>query len=335
MTEQIDSIYCFDYTKVIGHYDSLRDFASEKMKYVSLALSTATLHVDSTPVTFDIPSMESKILKGYADSQFKNLNEISKEMAVNSPKYIMICYIDGSKRYFSYSEQFYKMFKMASLYKPKEKNTEEYVSPFMIQSDSRTESTRFTRPVQTSTQTIPAYTANEGMVVGSRTEKKPTIGSKRKWAFIVGICVILLLIVVVSSITEQKSADAGLTPVSEPRSGEILSGYEVYGGSEITIRAESGHSCVVKLKTRTGTERMSFYVRAGDTVTVGVPAESLYVYFASGDTWYGKVDLFGSKTSYSMDDEIFDFSRYTCEYTLYPVSNGNFSQTPIDANAFK
>ena len=119
-----------------------------------------------------------------------------------------------------------------------------------------------------------------------------------------------------------------------PRSGDILSGSECFDGSELTITADSGSSYVVKLKTANGVERLSFYVRAGDTVTVGVPAEYLYVYFASGDTWYGKRLLFGDETYYSMDDEILDFTEYTWEYTLYPVNSGNFSETPIDPDDF-
>lgn len=132
----------------------------------------------------------------------------------------------------------------------------------------------------------------------------------------------------------QSEPEPGLTPIEEPKSGEILVGYEDYDGSEITISASSGDSCVVKLKTSSGATRLSFYVRAGDTVTVGVPTEHLYVYFASGDTWYGQHYLFGEETSYSMDDKICDFTRYTWEYTLYPVTSGNFSQTPIDAEDF-
>lgn len=119
-----------------------------------------------------------------------------------------------------------------------------------------------------------------------------------------------------------------------PRSGDILSGSECFDGSELTITADSGSSYVVKLKTPSGVERLSFYVRAGDTVTIGVPAEYLYVYFASGDTWYGKSRLFGDETYYSMDDEVLDFTEYTWEYTLYPVSSGNFSETPIDPDDF-
>lgn len=119
-----------------------------------------------------------------------------------------------------------------------------------------------------------------------------------------------------------------------PRSGDILSGSECFDGSELTITADIRSSCIVKLKTASGIERLSFYVRAGDTVTVGVPAEYLYVYFASGDTWYGKRLLFGEETYYSMDDEIRDFTQSTWEYTLSPVNNGNFSETPIDPDDF-
>ena len=122
---------------------------------------------------------------------------------------------------------------------------------------------------------------------------------------------------------------------AEPRSGTILSGVEYFNGSKITISASSSESCVVKLKTPSEVEVLSFYVRAGETVTVGVPKEYLYVLFASGDVWYGKDDLFGENTSYSKDDEICNFVDYTLEYTLYPVSSGNFSQTPIDEDEFR
>lgn len=148
-------------------------------------------------------------------------------------------------------------------------------------------------------------------------------------AIIVAVFIGLLIINAFKGESEPK-----LTPVKEPESGEILVGSEDYWGSKITVTASSGNSCVVKLKTSSGTTRLSFYVQAGDTVTIGVPKERLYVYFASGDTWYGQYHLFGEDTSYSMDDTICDFTRYTLEYTLYPVASGNFSQTPIDKKDF-
>lgn len=121
--------------------------------------------------------------------------------------------------------------------------------------------------------------------------------------------------------------------LDEPASGTILSGSEYYG-SEITVTASGSSSYVVKLKTETGAEVVCFYIRAGETVTIGVPAEYLYVYFAAGETWYGEDLLFGADTTYSKDDEVLDFVEYSWEYTLYPVVNGNFSETPIDESEF-
>lgn len=136
------------------------------------------------------------------------------------------------------------------------------------------------------------------------------------------------------TVTQGSGEDSNIVSVSEPTSGTVLQGSEYFDGSEITITASDSESCYVKLKTQSGETRLGFYVRAGETVAVGVPSEFLYAYFASGETWGGLEVLFGERTSYSMDDNIIDFTEYTCRYTLYPVNNGNFSQTPIDASEF-
>ncbi len=128
--------------------------------------------------------------------------------------------------------------------------------------------------------------------------------------------------------------DEGLTPVAEPESGTILSGTEIIAGSKITINAASNNACVVKLKDLFDETCMSFYVRAGDTVTVNVPSKHLYVYFASGTTWYGENDLFGSGTSYQKVDEMKDFTMYTWEFELHPVAHGNLSLATIDEDEF-
>ncbi len=166
------------------------------------------------------------------------------------------------------------------------------------------------------------------------TQKKQNSTQANKILIIIGI-IFALVIAIIFIDAFVSDNDSDLTPMTEPISGEILTGVEAYDGSTITITASGGESCVVKLKTSSGVTRLSFYVRAGTTVTVGVPSEYLYVYFASGDTWYGNELLFGEHTSYSMDDEILDFTEYSWEYTLYPVSSGNFSETPIDADEFK
>lgn len=121
-----------------------------------------------------------------------------------------------------------------------------------------------------------------------------------------------------------------------PDSGEILSGQEYYTGSEITVTADSKYDYAVSLKNIKGEERICFYVRAGDTVTVCVPSEYLCVYFASGTNWqgYGKGKMFGANTVYSKDDDLLDFTQYTWEYTLVPMDDGNFSETPSDESEF-
>lgn len=133
---------------------------------------------------------------------------------------------------------------------------------------------------------------------------------------------------------EKEKEKASLTPVSEPTSGTILSGCRVVDGSELTI-STSNHPCVVKLKDYAGVTKLSFYVRKNTKITMTVPYEYMYVYFASGETWYGYNHLFGEGTSYSKDDDLLDFNNYTFEYTLYPVTNGNFTETKISENEFK
>ena len=176
------------------------------------------------------------------------------------------------------------------------------------------------------------YNTGSNFSVPSQANKDSTPWGK----IIAGILIFLGFIFFIMIIDDSNSTnkDSELERVREPRSGEIIIGSEYYNGSEVTITTSSGSSCVVKLKTSNDKTRLSFYVRSGDTVTVGVPDEYLYVYFACGDTWYGERHLFGEDTRYSMDDEIKDFVNYTWKYTLYPVNDGNFSETPIDPEDF-
>lgn len=128
---------------------------------------------------------------------------------------------------------------------------------------------------------------------------------------------------------------AALKPVARPASGTVLAGREYGSGSELTIKADTDEDYVVLVKDR-WMDYLAFYVRAGDTVTIGVPDRLLYVYFASGKEWYGygKGLMFGEDTDYSKDDEQRDFTQYSYTYTLYPVTNGNFSESPSNENEF-
>lgn len=67
----------------------------------------------------------------------------------------------------------------------------------------------------------------------------------------------------------------------------------------------------------------AFYARAGETVSINVPVGTAKIYYATGDIWYGKNNLFGDDTSRYASDDIFDFYNYDYEVTLYPVSDGN------------
>lgn len=126
-----------------------------------------------------------------------------------------------------------------------------------------------------------------------------------------------------------------LKPVDRPRSGTILSGKETYG-SQITVKCSTTEDYVVQLKTYGGLDCVSFYVRAGETVTIDVPEAYLFVYFASGTEWYGYGPglMFGEDTAYSKDDEPRDFTDSSWEYTLYPVTGGNFTETPSNESDF-
>lgn len=328
---RIDSIYCFDYTNNVGHYDSLRDFATLEMTYIGLAISTPQVHVDATPTTITIDRIKSSQIREAIITQFPNLKEISKDLAINSPLYILVCYCDGTKQYFEHDEKIYKLLKSVSRCEKKDTQaTPKNNSPYIIKNTSAVPHVSYA-PSQ------PAVRQDPSSYSTTHSTTHRTSNAKVKappFAKLLAFFALAFLLIVVATTALQKDTEKGPTPVSEPVSGTILSGIEVYNGSELTIFAESNESCVVKLKTSSGVDRLSFYVRAGDTVTVGVPSEYLYVYFATGKTWYGPSELFGEKTRYSMDDEILDFKEYTWEYTLYPVTDGNFSETPIDPEDF-
>jgi hypothetical protein len=124
-----------------------------------------------------------------------------------------------------------------------------------------------------------------------------------------------------------------MEPLPLPDNGQVFIGQDMRRGSTLTIR-NAGESCYVKLKDSEYNDVFSFFVPAGETAVVPVPADRFYTYFAHGNDWYGPEYCFGKETSYSKDDELLDYVNYEWEYTLYPVSGGNFSETPITEDEF-
>lgn len=172
-----------------------------------------------------------------------------------------------------------------------------------------------------------------------KTEERPLNNRRHTATVITTLCI--LFCVTVSAVVwynTSPSSNTSTSPnsVSMPASGTILAGREYYNGSELTISASSSSSCVVSLKNANGVERVCFFVRAGETVTIKVPQEYLYAYFASGTKWYGygKGLMFGENTSYTKDDGVLNFRSYTYQYTLYPVAGGNFSQSKSNQSEF-
>lgn len=323
MTARIDSIYYFDYTKEIGFFDSIRNFTALEMSYIGMAISTEKIRVNSTPTSYKICTDGTNQIRQLAISRKALLKEISAELAINSPRYILIWYLDDTKQYFEYDDNFCQIFSMAKQFKIKNDENERQTQNPYVPSKNETLNSNLT-PRQTQN----VFHPQTNHTLSDDKNKGNFLNKLLVWILL--FTALIFTVIILVGIDDKSNQ----IPITEPMSGTILSGKEVYDGSEITITASSGESCVVKLKTSTGTTRLSFFVRAGETVTVRVPAEYLYIYFASGDTWYGEEQLFGEYTSYSMDDEIRDFTQYTWEYTLYPINDGNFSETPIDASDF-
>ena len=345
---KIESVYYFNYSGDVGYYKSIRDFRAEEMTYFELALSTPKIRVNAEPIKFKLNVEVSAKIREIVVNYLDKLNEITEVLAENSPKYIMISLVDNTKLFYEYNEGFCAIFNLINKYKPKEDETKKKITNSFAVESPATNTTRF--------QTI----LSESKTNNNYEDEKQTEYDKKlslRYRLLIGIIVIIVFFVGMAipfiqfdsdhdedivNTTEYRDEETlketsfydTLIPMNEPASGTILYGDEVYDGSELTINTPQDSACVVKLKNRDKEDVLSFYVRADDSITVNVPREYLYVYFASGYTWYGEEYLFGEETSYSMDDEISNFYSYTSEYTLYSVSNGNFQETPIEADEF-
>lgn len=84
---------------------------------------------------------------------------------------------------------------------------------------------------------------------------------------------------------------------------------------------------------------MAFYVQGGTSIDIDVPLGEYEIYYATGYTWYGLDNLFGSDTTYYKCEDTFPFTYLSNTYngwtlTLYAVSNGNMDTERIDASDF-
>ena len=137
----------------------------------------------------------------------------------------------------------------------------------------------------------------------------------------------------------QSELDGWLAYI-EPGNGEILADTTGSGYGELTVIAGSTPIYIRVEKVNDSSSYIAFYVRANSQTTISSVQDGTYnVIYATGDTWYGESELFGSETSaYQTDDTIsFTTTHYSTyiEYsivtlTLYSVAGGNLTTTPVD-----
>lgn len=152
------------------------------------------------------------------------------------------------------------------------------------------------------------------------------------------ICSVALALVVVGCLMVgcsggSSNADANLKPQSEPSNGAVLTGNS-NGNAGVQVTAAPGESAYVKVKNISGGTAVGFFVRSGSTAQVNVPPGTYAVQFATGETWYGSSDCFGSRTSYGQDKSVALGNGDVVTYTLQRSSNGNFAPSQLNGSDF-
>lgn len=127
--------------------------------------------------------------------------------------------------------------------------------------------------------------------------------------------------------------DANLVEQPLPENGAILDGVsDGYAG--VGINASPEENVYVKIKDPSGYTVVGFFVTAGSSAEVYVPEGTYSAQFASGTTWYGPNDCFGSKTSYGQDDNLVLGYGEMVTYTLELSPSGNFSLGQLNGAEF-
>lgn len=118
------------------------------------------------------------------------------------------------------------------------------------------------------------------------------------------------------------------------------SAYDPRNLPPLTVIGPSGSNTLMKLvRDADGAEVMSIFIRAGQTVEVGVPIGDYKVKIASGQIWYGDTVRFGPTTSYARLDVVLKFSIEGSQLlghklTLNRMRDGNMREAPLSANQF-
>ena len=150
------------------------------------------------------------------------------------------------------------------------------------------------------------------------------------------------------TLTPRVSATPSLPPAVPVVSGEIIKAPLDDGVAPFTAETSAGKNYYIYLKYLSPGDSsawlslrnsVSFYVEGGKTEKVYVPLGEYKVYYATGNTWYGPSDKFGSSTRTYLCDGTFIFSANGDYYegwsvTLYPVYDGNMDTDEIPLDEF-
>jgi len=129
-----------------------------------------------------------------------------------------------------------------------------------------------------------------------------------------------------------------------PYSGDVLAGNVKGGYCELTVK-NSDRDTLIKIEDILDPDGkyLLFYVRGNEEATVNVQDGTYTLKYASGSTWYGQKELFGSRTSYNKANTFVNFKTefegYQVHYkeqvlTLYKVQNGNLTTSTISEDDF-
>ena len=145
---------------------------------------------------------------------------------------------------------------------------------------------------------------------------------------------------VLAGIDNLQSELDGWLAYIQPANGHVFADTTGSGYSNLTVKAGDTPLFVRVEKVSNSSSYFSFYVRANSETTIyDIEDGDYYVIYATGKTWYGESELFGSGTSASMTDDVISFTTtYSGDYvywnevtlTLYPVADGNLTSTPVD-----
>lgn len=182
-------------------------------------------------------------------------------------------------------------------------------------------------------------------------EKKRGSG---KWFVSAAISIVCIIGVIVflsldDDIVGGQEEQETMEKVNIPKNGTVFYPF-TYNNSDaeesvelvpLTIKTKGNGYYYIKLKdSETEKEKLIFFVHGGKSVELDVPQGDYLLYYAHGDEWYGTSDLFGTDTTYSKADEVFDFHKdengdllgWTVE--LYLQRDGNLGVENIDSDDF-